>query len=61
MEGRPSTVGRVVPDPFKYAVATTDPQDTEIYNALLSECADDEMAAARRFATEYPYGIRRAP
>jgi len=61
MEKAPSTVGRLVPDPFKYAVATTDASDTEQYNRLLRECGGDDLAATQRFATELPYGIRSAP
>lgn len=59
MEGRPSTVGRVVPDPLRYATATTDPADTVRYNRLREQCAGDEMATVQRFAQDYPYGIPR--
>jgi hypothetical protein len=41
-------------------VATTDPADTALYNTILRECGGGDLAATKRFAAEYPYGIRRA-
>jgi TraG P-loop domain len=60
LEGFPSTVARVIPDALRYAVATTDPTDNAVFNRLLAQCAQDYMAAIRRFAAEYPFGGRRA-
>lgn len=59
MEGNPSTVGRVIPDPLAYAISTSDGADNEIYNQLLKECNGGALSAATRFAHEYPYGLRR--
>jgi TraG P-loop domain len=59
LEGYPSTVARVIPDALRYAVATTDPDDTAIFNRLLVECNEDYLAVVRRFAAEYPFGGRR--
>ncbi|WP_143484279.1 VirB4 family type IV secretion system protein [Acidithiobacillus marinus] len=60
MEGMPSTVGRVVPDPLSYALSSTEPTDTAIYNKLLLEENNDNMSALKRFVREYPYGIKAA-
>ncbi len=60
MEGRPSTVARVIPDPLKYAIATTDPADSALYQKLLADCGGDHAMAVGRFAKEFPYGGRRA-
>ena len=56
MEGMPSTVGRVVPDPLKYAIATTDPTDESKFNTLLSEKDGDHIEAVLEFAKRFPYG-----
>lgn len=58
MEGMPSTVGRVVPDPLSYALSSTDPTDTAIFDKLLLQENNDNMASLKRFVREYPYGIR---
>ncbi len=60
MEGLPATVGRVVPDAMSYALSTTDPTDTSIYNRLLIEQGGDNMGTLKRFVREYPFGIRAA-
>jgi len=59
MEGMPSTIGRVVPDPLSYALSTTDPSDVAIYNQLRMEENGDSLAALDRFVKEYPYGKKR--
>jgi conjugal transfer ATP-binding protein TraC len=56
MQGHPSTVGRVLPDPLRYAIATTDATDSARLAALADECAGDLEAAVRVFATRYPRG-----
>lgn len=55
-EGRPSTVGRVIPAPMRYAVATTDPNDTARFDELARTFGDDYVSAIREFAARYPYG-----
>ncbi len=59
MEGRPSTVGRVIPDAFSYAISTTDANDNALYQRILMECSGDSIAATNRFADEFPYGKRK--
>lgn len=59
MEGMPSTVGRVVPDPLSYALSTTDASDVAIYNQLLAQEMGNSEAALERFMREYPYGQKR--
>lgn len=56
MQGHASTTGRVIPDPFKYAIATTDPADEDLHMRLLDETGGDYVAATNLFAQQYPYG-----
>jgi hypothetical protein len=58
-EGRPSTVGRVIPAPLRYAVATTDADDSARFAQLAQQHGDDYVAAIREFAARYPYGQDR--
>ncbi len=60
MQSQPSTVGRVVPDPFSYAVSTTDAGDCALYDQLLMEFTGNAVSATQRFASEFPYGNRRS-
>jgi hypothetical protein len=56
MQGYPSTVGRVIPDPLRYAISTTDGTDSARFNELLASCGDDYAGAVRQFADRLPYG-----
>jgi conjugal transfer ATP-binding protein TraC len=56
MQGHPSTVGRVIPDPLKYAISTTDAADCAKFNQLLAACSGDYSEAVRQFAEMFPYG-----
>ncbi len=55
-QGLPSTVGRVLPDPLKYAIATTDPTDSARLAELQRACGGDLAAAVEVFAQRHPYG-----
>jgi hypothetical protein len=60
IDGMKSAKGLLIPDPLRYAVATTDPADEECIERHFRECGD-MLAAVQRFARESPYGIRRQP
>jgi conjugal transfer ATP-binding protein TraC len=57
MDGLNSAKGLLIPDPLRYAVATTDPVDEERIEQFYRE-SGDMMAAVARFARETPYGLR---
>lgn len=59
VEGFHSAKGVLIPDPLRYAVATTDPADEELLERFYQE-SGDMLAAVRRFARELPYGRRPA-
>lgn len=62
IDGKGATVGRVVPDPLRYAIATTDPQDVAVIEDFVTQEGGQWTAAVERFAREYPSGVaaRRA-
>jgi conjugal transfer ATP-binding protein TraC len=55
IDGMKSAKGLLIPDPLRYAIATTDPADEERIERLHSETGD-MFAAIRRFAREAPFG-----
>jgi conjugal transfer ATP-binding protein TraC len=59
IDGMQSAKGLLIPDPLRYAVATTDPVDEERIERHFLECGD-MLAAVQRFARESPYGLRAA-
>lgn len=58
IDGMRSAKGLLIPDPLRYAVATTDPLDEERIDRIYAECGD-MLATVQRFARDYPYGIAR--
>ena len=56
MQGHPSTVGRVMPDALRYAIATTDATDSARLAAICDECEGNLEKAVRIFAARYPRG-----
>lgn len=59
IDGMRSAKGLLVPDPLRYAIATTDPVDEERIDKLYEECGD-MLNAIRRFARDTPFGLRSA-
>ena len=59
IEGIRSAKGVLIPDPLRYAIATTDPIDEQIIDGYFRECGD-MLSAVKRFATLMPYGVPRA-
>lgn len=49
MDSGDSTVARVIPDVFKYALATTDSGDEALFNELLAECRADPSLQDRPY------------
>ena len=58
IEGIHSTKGLLIPDPFRYAIATTDPADEAQLDRLHRETGS-MLTAVQRFAREMPYGVAR--
>jgi conjugal transfer ATP-binding protein TraC len=56
IEGVQSAKGLLIPDPLRYAIATTDPVDEHRIEQIFQECKDI-LRAVQRFAQERPYGI----
>jgi len=56
----PSSTGvmRLVPDPFLYWAATSEPQDNDHLRRRIAARGGDLLEALRECAKEYPYGIR---
>jgi len=57
IEGKGATVGRVVPDALRYAVATTDAQDVAVIEDYVVQAHGRWNDAIERFAREYPRGV----
>lgn len=57
IEGKGATVGRVVPDPLRYSISTTDPQDVAVIEEFAAQPGADWRLAIERFAREYPSGV----
>jgi conjugal transfer ATP-binding protein TraC len=57
IEGKGATVGRVVPDALRYAVATTDPQDVAVIEDFVVQADGRWDRALERFAREFPAGV----
>jgi len=58
IDGMLSAKGLLIPDPLRYAIATTDPQDEERIERYFADCGD-MLAAVQRFAHESPFGLAR--
>jgi len=58
IDGMKSAKGLLIPDPLRYAIATTDPVDEEHIEHLYAQTGD-MFAAVHRFAREAPYGLRQ--
>jgi len=57
VEGFHSAKGILIPDPLRYALATTDPADEARLERFYQE-SGDMLAAVRRFADEFPFGLK---
>ncbi len=56
MEARPSTIGRLIPAPLRYAIATTEPNETARYHEIVRANGGNALQAVQRFAAEHPFG-----
>ena len=56
IDGMRSAKGLLIPDPLRYAVATTDPVDEHRIEQYYQSCGN-MLEALRRFAREAPYGL----
>ncbi len=56
IDGMKSAKGLLIPDPLRYAIATTDPIDEDLIDRHFQECGD-MLTAVQRFARESPYGL----
>ena len=56
----PSSSGviRLVPDPFLYWAANTEPRNNEYLNVVRERLGGDLLAALKQCAKEHPYGVR---
>jgi conjugal transfer ATP-binding protein TraC len=55
IDGMKSAKGLLIPDPLRYAIATTDPSDEEQIERLFRQ-SGDMLDAVTRFAKECPFG-----
>jgi conjugal transfer ATP-binding protein TraC len=56
IDGMKSAKGLLIPDPLRYAIATTDPGDEERIERHYRACGN-MLEAVQRFARESPYGL----
>jgi conjugal transfer ATP-binding protein TraC len=59
IDGLRSAKGLLIPDPLRYAIATTDPVDEHRIEEIFSQCKD-MLTAVREFAQASPYGLHRS-